>query len=168
MEHKENLSLTKNIVFHALAILCVVMNISSLQIGGMSHIIPSLDVIIIFYFAVFREEFSVWFLFLLGIWNDALSGNPLGTTAICYIFLVKIFNILNKKLVISDEFRQILQQFIIFISLFFVLKLLILSAFNANDYDTKIVIIQIIISSLTYIVVHKLFSFFIARNSGYL
>jgi cell shape-determining protein MreD len=144
---------------HIIAILFVIINVSDIRIVGLSGLLPLFDLMIIFYFAVFKNKFSIWFIFLLGIWNDALNGNPLGTTALCYILLIKFFSLLNSKLMIKDNFKHIWQQFIAFCFLFLVMKWMILSVFNGAFCSIITPSLQLILSSLTYVLMHKFFDF---------
>ena len=100
----EQKSISRVVTLHLIAILFVILNVSDVRIAGLSNVIPLFDLMMIFYFAVFRRNFSIWFIFLLGLWNDALNGNPLGTTSLCYIFLVKVFSLLNHRCIIKENF----------------------------------------------------------------
>ncbi len=117
----------------------------------------------IFYFAVFKKEFGIWFIFVMGIWNDALNGNPLGVTALCYILLVKFFILLNVKMMIRDSFKQILQQFIIFCFCFLLMKWIMLSVFAGVFLNFTNAIVQFVISSTTYVLMHKFFDYLSAK-----
>ena len=140
---------------HLLAVFFAMLNISNVEIAGFSGALPLFDVMIIFYFAVFRNVFSVWFLFILGIWADALNGDPLGLTALCYILLTKFFVALNDRTMMRENFYQILQQFVAFCFLFLLIKWSILSVFNRAAYTVVTPLLQIILSSLFYVLLHK-------------
>lgn len=146
-------------MLHLVAILFVITNVSDVRIAGLSNLIPLFDLMMIFYFGAFKNVFGIWFIFLLGIWNDALNGNPLGTTALCYILLVKFFSLLNQKMVIKERFMQIWQQFIAFCFLFLLMKWVILSIFNGAPYSLATPAVQFILSSVLYIVMHKFFDY---------
>lgn len=146
-------------MLHLVAILFVITNVSDVRIAGLSNIIPLFDLMMIFYFGAFKNVFGIWFIFLLGIWNDALNGNPLGTTALCYILLVKFFSLLNQKMVIKEKFIQIWQQFIAFCFLFLLMKWAILSIFNGSPYSLITPAVQLVLSSAFYIVMHKFFDY---------
>ncbi len=152
-------SLSRLIFLHLIAILFVVLNVSDVRIAGLSDLIPLFDLMIIFYFAVFKNIFGIWFVFLLGIWNDALNGNPLGTTALCYILLVKFFILVNSKMMIRENFKQIWQQFIAFCFLFLLMQWLILSMFNSSFYSIVTPLVQFVLSSTIYILMHKFFDY---------
>jgi cell shape-determining protein MreD len=118
-------SISRIVALHLIAILFTIFNISDIKIAGLSKVIPLFDLMMVFYFVVFRNIFALWFIFLLGLWNDALSGSMPGTTSLCYIIVVKFFIILNQKFVIRESFKQIWQQFIAFSFCFLFLKLII-------------------------------------------
>ena len=141
------------------AVLFVILNVSDIRIAGLENLVPLFDLMIIFYFAIFKNVFSIWFIFVLGIWNDALNGSPLGTTALCYILLIKLFLLLNGKMMIRETFKQIWQQFIAFCFLFLLMKFLIISAFNGALCSITTPLAQFVLSSIFYILMHKFFEF---------
>ncbi len=159
----EQKSISRVIALHLIAILFVITNVSDIRIAGLSNIIPLFDLMMIFYFAIFRNTFGIWFVFLLGIWNDALNGNPLGATALCYIILIKLFSLLNSKMMIRDNFNQIWQQFIAFCFLFLLMKWMILSVFNSAAYSIVTPLVQLVLSSSLYVLMHKFFDYLSAK-----
>lgn len=159
----EQRSIPSLVILHLVAILLVIFNVSDIRIAGLSDLIPLFDLMAVFYFAVFKNIFAVWFIFLLGVWNDALNGNALGTTAMCYILLTKFFVILNHKLMIRDNFRQIWQQFVAFCLCFLVMKWLMLSVFNGEFMSITTVVVQFILSSIFYVLLHKCFDYLSAK-----
>jgi rod shape-determining protein MreD len=155
----EQKSLYRIIILHLIAILFVIFNISDIRIAGLSGLIPLFDLMMVFYFAVFRNVFAIWFVFLLGIWNDALNGNPLGTTAICYILLIKFFLMLNDKMMIRENFKHIWQQFAAFCFLFLLMKWILLSIFHGTLHSITTALVQFVLSSVIYILMHKFFDY---------
>lgn len=151
--------MSRTIILHVVAILLVIFNVSDIRIAGLSDLTPLFDLMAVFYFAVFKNIFAVWFIFLLGIWNDSLNGNPLGTTAICYIVLIKFFSLLNQKLMIRENFKQIWRQFVAFCFCFLLMKWLILSVFNGEFYSATTMFVQFVLSSALYVVMHKFFDY---------
>ncbi|NBV07049.1 MAG: hypothetical protein EBS06_07455 [Proteobacteria bacterium] len=152
-------SISRVVILHLIAILFVIFNMSNIRIAGLSDIIPLFDLMAVFYFVVFKNVFGVWFIFLLGIWSDALNGNPLGATSICYIVLTRLFLLLNSKLMIRENFRHIWQQFIVFCFCFLLMKWLILSIFSDDFYNVTRIVAQFILSSSLYVVMHKFFDY---------
>lgn len=149
----------KSLTIHLLAILFVMLNLGSAKSVGTSHFMPLFDLMVIYYFAVYQRIFQVWFLFLLGLWSDSLSGMPLGISSFSYIIICRFFIALNQRLSIGENFRQILQQFALF--LFFVLgcKWLIISAYHSKFYNFTPLLQQLVISVPLYVVMHKFFDY---------
>ena len=156
-------SLSQAIILHLIAVLFVIFNVSDIRVAGLSNIIPLFDLTMIFYFAVFKRVFAIWFIFLLGVWNDALGGNALGVTPLCYIFLVKVFSFLNSRMLIKQDFQQIWKQFVIFCFLFLSLKWTILSIFAGEAYSVMTPLVQFVLSSCLYVLMHKFFDYLSAK-----
>lgn len=152
-------SISRIIILHLIAILFVIFNVSDVRIAGFYKLVPLFDLMMIFYFAVFRQIFNIWFIFLLGIWNDALNGEALGVTALIYISLIKIFISINHKLMIREEFKQLWQQFIAFCGIFLLLKWLALSMLNSAIYSVVTPFVQFILTSSLYVLMHKIFDY---------
>ncbi len=148
-------SSSSKVILHLIAVLFVMFNILDIKIAGLSKTMPLFDVMIVFYFAIFRQAFGLWFVFFLGFLNDALNGNPLGLTPLIYILLIQLFVVANQRLVIRQDFRQILYQFISFLFCFLFMKWAILSLYNGAFYSILIIAIQFILSSIFYVVMHK-------------
>jgi rod shape-determining protein MreD len=155
----EQKSLLNIALLHVVAVLLVMLNISDIKINGLIEVLPFFDLMAVFYFAVFQNIFALWFIFFLGLFNDALNGNPLGATSLSYIILVKLFILFNQKTMLRENFVQVWQQFIVFCVMFLLMKWLIISAFNSNFSSLIGIIFQMIISSLFYVPMHKFFDY---------
>jgi len=152
-------SIAPIILLHLIAILFVILNVSEVKVAGFANAIPLFDLMIIFYFAVFKNVFGIWFIFLLGIWNDGLNGNLLGVTALCYILLIKLFSALSNKMLVRENFKQIYQQFILFCFLFLLMKWIVLSVVSGVLYGFVSPLVQFILSSVFYVLMHKFCDF---------
>lgn len=157
MPHQK--SFFHKLVIYFIAVLFVILNISDIRITGLSDVIPLFDLTIIFYFAIFKSFFGIWFIFLLGIWNDALNGTPLGITSLCYILLIKLFILINHKMMVRENFGHVWKQFIAFAFLFLTLKWLMLSVLSGGFYSIANLLVQFILSSALYVVMHKLYDY---------
>lgn len=155
----EQKSILRPILLHAIAILFVIMNISNIKIAGIANVVPLFDLMIVFYFSTLRRAFALWFIFLLGIWNDALSGTPLGATALCYIILIKLFLMMNHKVLMRESFIQVWRQFVVFSFLFLSLKWLLVSLFNDNMQSLAAPLVQLVLSAAIYVPMHKFFDY---------
>ncbi len=146
-------------ILYFIAIIFVVLNLSNIKISGLVDVIPLFDLMMVFYFGIYKSLFGIGFIFLMGMWNDALCGNPITLTSLCYIILIKIFKVINNKVAIKDNFKQIWQQFILFCLLFLALKYLLLSMFNGSFYSINNIFMQFILSIFFYVVIHKFFDY---------
>jgi len=147
------------LALHLITVLFVIMNVSSFNVAGFANVVPLFDLMAIFYFAVFKNIFAIWFIFLLGIWSDALNDNMLGTTALCYILLIKFFLLLNQKMLIRENFKQVCEQFALFCFLFLLMKWVILSIIGGTFYSIVTPLVQMILSSVFYVLMHKFLDF---------
>lgn len=151
------------LMLHFIAVLFVILNVSVVDVAGFSSVIPLFDLMAIFYFTVFKGIFAIWFVFLLGIWNDALNGNLLGATSLCYILLIKLFMMLNHKMMIKENFKQVCEQFVLFCFLFLLMKWAVLSILNGVVYSLISPLVQLLLSSVFYVLMHKFFDFLSAK-----
>ncbi|MFT6220297.1 MAG: rod shape-determining protein MreD [Myxococcota bacterium] len=143
-----------------IAIFFAIFNLSNINIDVIADYLPLFDVMIIYYFAVFRQDvFAIWFLFVLGLISDSINGFPLGMTSLIYIIAIKSFNAFNQRSSFEKNFHQIFIQFIAFISLITFSKWLFLSLYNLTFYNFSAPIIQLIVTALFYIFMHKFFSY---------
>ncbi len=147
-------------ILQIIAILFATLNLSNIKIEYVADFLPLFDVMIIYYFSVLKPDvFAVWFLFLLGIISDSINGFPLGITSLSYILTVKLFNALNQRTVMRDDFQHILGQFIAFSFSILFLKWLMLSIYHLKTYNFINPLIQLLITSVLYILVHKFFTY---------
>lgn len=155
--------ISRVIALHLIALLFVIFNVSNIRVSGLSSVIPLFDLMIIFYFCIVKDKFAMWFIFLMGIWLDALTGNIIGITAFCYVVLVKLFLAMNHKLNIKETFEQLWKQFMFFCFLFLLMKWSILSISSGTLHAINVVVIQFILSSFFYVVMHKFFDYLSAN-----
>ena len=160
------INILKLSVLYIIAILFVTTNLNNVHYLGSSYFLPLFEVMIIYYFAVYQNNiFGSWILFLLGIWSDALNGLPIGITSLIYLIVVKLFNFIRQKQAIKENFASILQEFAIFISIILLLKWMLLSIYNKNFYNITSYIIQIIVSCIAYVLIHKICDFLFKKLS---
>ncbi len=162
----EQKSITKIILLYLCAIFLTILNLSNIKITGFAKIMPLLDLMMIFYFTIFKERFGLWFVFILGIWNDALNGNLLGLTSLCYIILIKLFMLFNNRALARENFVQIWQQFIAFCFLFLFIKWIIFVIINGKASSVGALFIQLILSSFFYVLMHMFFDYLSKKLLG--
>lgn len=156
----------KNLIFYIIAIIFTSFNVCAIKIAGLQSVIASFDVVSIFYFAVLKNLFGLWFIFLLGIWGDALSNNAIGISSLSYIVMVKFFQVANNKLIIKENFYQIWKQFTIFFAFILIIKWLLLSMIANNFYPVYKLLMQLILTVSLYPIIHKFLDFFSKKITG--
>jgi len=156
----------KNLIFYIIAIIFISFNICTIKISGLQSAIPSFETISIFYFTIFKNFFGLWFIFLLGIWGDALSNNAIGISSFSYIIMVKFFQLANNKLIIKESFYQIWKQFSIFFAFILIIKWLLLSMIASNFYPIYKLLMQLILTISFYPIIHKFLDFFSKKITG--
>lgn len=147
-------------VIHLISIVSAVLGFLDFEIVGLSLAFPLLDVITIYYFRIFRKVFSLWFIFFLGLITDSLAGGALGVTSLVYIICVAVFEYLEVRLVIKDDFKQVLRRFLAFMACFLLLKWSVLSIISFANYSFVMIVIQFVISSVCYVIVHRILESF--------
>ena len=162
----EQKSFTKIILLYFFAIFLTILNLSNIKIAGFTKIMPLFDLMIIFYFTIFKDRFGLWFVFILGIWNDALNGNLLGLTSLCYIVLIKLFTLFNNRAFVRESFMQIWQQFIAFCFLFLFIKWIIFVIINGKTSSVGVLFIQLVLSSFFYVLMHMFFDYLSKKLLG--
>lgn len=155
----EQKSITKIALIYIFAIILTAMNLTNIRVAGINNLWPLFDLMAIFYFGIFKNHFGLTFIFFLGIWNDAINGNPLGLTSLSYIVLIKIFSIINGRILSGENFIQIWKQFVIFLILFLTFKLILFVVISGNFISIKIMLLQYLISIFIYVPMHAFFDY---------
>lgn len=150
-------SLLGVIFIHLFALLAASLNVTTVKIASIPFLLPPLDIITVFYFSAFRDIFSLVFVCFLGVWTDAVNGTPIGTTSLCYLVIIKLFAFLNAKITLRDNFKYIWQQFIMFAFSFYLMKWTLLSLVNLTLYNFSPLLIQLLLGSAIYALMHKIF-----------
>lgn len=159
-------SITKILLLYLFAVFLVTLNLTNVKIAGINDVMPLFDVMMIFYFAIFRRDFGLSFIFLLGVWSDALNGNPLGLTSLSYIIIVRIFMVVNDRFLSKENFLQIWQQFIAFAFVFLLIKLIIFVLIYGKFSSISSIGVQFIVSVFAYVFMHLCFDYLSVKLLG--
>jgi len=162
----EQKSVTKIILLYLFVIFLTILNLSNIKISGFSDIMPLFDLMAVFYFAILKDKFGLWFIFFIGLWGDALNGNILGLTSLCYIILIRLFMLFNNRILVRENFIQIWQQFMVFCFLFLLMKWIVFAIINVKSIGVFSLIIQLILSSFCYVLMHVLFDYLSEKLLG--
>ena len=155
----EQKSIFKISFIYFFAAILTAMNLTNIRVAGINNLWPLFDLMAIFYFGIFKNRFGLAFIFFLGIWNDAINGNPLGLTSLSYIMLIKIFSIINQRILSRENFIHIWKQFVVFLILFLIFKLVLFVIISGNFISIKIMLFQFVISIFVYIPIHVFFDY---------
>ena len=75
----------------ALTLLLVMVAMVPLRVPELSPIVPSLGIIGVYYWAVYRPDLMPgWAVFLLGLIQDLLGGGPIGIYALVFLLLITL------------------------------------------------------------------------------
>ena len=156
-------SFIKPVLLYIFVVILTIINFSKIDLAGINNVIPMMDIMAIFYFTVFKNFFGLFFIFLIGIWNDAISGNLLGLTSLIYVVLIKFFGILNIRILSKENFLKIWLQFIYFLATFLLIKWTFLSLINSATASIWSIIAQLIISAIFYVPIHSFLDYLSAK-----
>lgn len=86
----------------SLTLLLVFASFFPKRINGFADFVPLFAVISIYYWGLFKpESIPNWFLFLIGLFQDSVTGTALGTSAL--IFIVFRMVVISQRKVFSRE-----------------------------------------------------------------
>ena len=78
----------RNLSPFAISILLVMMAMVPVRIPEISPVLPSLALIAVFYWSIYRPDLMpVWAVFLIGIFEDLLGGGPIGIGTISLLLV---------------------------------------------------------------------------------
>ena len=127
------------------------------HLWGMGYVMPALPLIPIFYWGRFGgAEISYWFVFIIGILTDAITGTPLGLSAILYLLFLAVLHA-QSKYIHKEGFVIIWGYFMILLAGISFLQWLIISSLNGQFYATIPALIQLLVSISIYPLFHQFF-----------
>jgi rod shape-determining protein MreD len=75
----------------------VVLYILPKHIGGLGNVMPPLHLVVMFYWGMLHiKSIPYWFVFLVGLLLDALTGLPLGASSLVYLLFMLLMRIQRK------------------------------------------------------------------------
>lgn len=78
----------RNLVPFAITLLLVVLGAVRLPVAGYATVVPLFSLCAVFFWAVYRPQLlPAWLVFVIGLVQDALSGTPLGLSAIMLLIV---------------------------------------------------------------------------------
>ncbi len=140
------------------AVLLIILSVIPLRIPGLAEFMPLFNVMIIYYWSIYRPElFPNWFVFALGIFQDALYGTPLGSTSLINL-ISRMAIISQRKIFVRESFLVVWSGFILFCLVISLLNWAIFSLFREHFMSIPMVLMQWVLSVVLYSCVHGVFS----------
>lgn len=147
-------------------LIMVVLNTLPLRIPGFEDFMPMLNVICVYYWAIYQPRLiPYWFLFLLGIVQDAMLGQLLGASSLLFM-LLKLFLMTQRRFLSREAFIAVWIGFVIF-SLMAAIGYWLVASYRQEAFILQAQpIIQWGMTVATYPLLHSLFNYLFARLSG--
>ena len=127
------------------------------HIWGLNYVTPLLPLIPIFYWGRLQTSgMPFWFVFLIGLLMDVVSGTPLGLSALLYLLLLTVWRSKSKD-INNSGFIAIWTYFMLSLAIFFVIQLAVMSFSATLLHTAPYVFIQWLLTSSFYPLFHNLF-----------
>ena len=124
------------------------------RIVHVDYIFPSLDVMVIFYWCVFRPELMKnGFVFSMGILKDLLLASPVGISAVVNLIVRTL--VLKKSAYVKSTFAKLWLLFAIILGVITIIKWLVFSFVENSWLDFELLFIQYILSVFFYPLIHR-------------
>ncbi len=140
------------------AVALVLVSVQPLSIPGITHFMPMVEVLCIYYWALHAPLlFPAWFAFLLGVLKDALYGTPLGMTALPNLLLLAAILSQRKFLIREPFWVQWCSFLLLSLAVMLIKALLALTILPAVRFQEGL-LIQWLFTLLLYVPTHYMFN----------
>jgi len=130
---------------------------SSHVVAGLNRFMPLLALIPVFYWGMTRaREMPYWFVFLLGLLVDAVTGQPLGLSSLLYLFFLILLRT-QRKYIHKEGFVLQWGYFAGLLGVICLLNWIVLSLFYTQFAALVPAIIQWLLTIGCYPLLHSLF-----------
>ncbi|MCD6034762.1 MAG: mreD [Rickettsiales bacterium] len=137
-----------------LAVSLVVLGFVPLHIPVISHFIPLVDIIVIYYWTIYRPDMMPhWFVFLLGVLQDIFLGFPIGISAFINLIFWMVL-ITQRRLFMKEPFVIIWVVFLVFSFGVALLKWAVMMVFMQEFVVPDIVALQWLLTVALYPLIH--------------
>jgi len=141
-----------------LTIMLVLLSAIPFQVPGLARIMPLFSLMAIFHWGVNRSELlPVYAVFCIGIFQDALSGVPMGVHTVVFVMAYSVV-LAQHRFFLGKSFYVIWLGYALVAAGSFLLIWMLVSAFSAAAVDSRAVVSQYLLSVGCYPVVAHLFS----------
>jgi rod shape-determining protein MreD len=138
-----------------ITLLLAVLFLSAKHISGMSHFMPALPLIPVFYWGMMKaREMPYWFVFMVGLVIDSVSGLPLGLSSLLYVFFLVLLHA-QRKYFYKEGFVIKWGYFALLLGATSALNWVLLSLFNSHAETVLPAVIQWFLTVGCYPALHK-------------
>lgn len=125
-----------------LTLVLVIINVVPLHIPGFSRVTPLLPLIAVYHWAIFRPRLlPAYAVFLIGLLHDALSGIPIGVSALVFLIVYGVV-LSQKRFFIGKSFAILWLGFSVMAAVALVLSWLAVSILNVALIGPETVFFQ--------------------------
>ncbi len=141
-----------------LALFLVVVTSVNYQNAAFTKMPPFIMTMAVFYWGLYWPiSMPRWFVFLLGMFHDAMHGMPIGVSSLVLILVVTILNAQRRHL-IKENFYVSWLAFVLTVSIVAAYHWFMHSIYFGILFWSDTIWMQLLVTFLFYPVVHKLFN----------
>lgn len=138
-----------------ITLLLTILYLSAKHISGMAHFMPALPLIPVFYWGMMQaREMPYWFVFMVGLVIDAVSGLPLGLSSLLYVFFLVLLH-MQRKYFHKEGFVIKWGYFALLLGATSAMNWAMLSLFNSRAENFLPAIIQWLLTVGCYPALHR-------------
>jgi len=135
-----------------LAIFCM----ASKHIGGLDYFTPALYMAPIFYWGIAQaRDMPYWFVFILGVVMDSITGLPLGISSLTYVFFLMLIHT-QRKYIHKEGFVIKWGFFAVLLAVADIANWLLLAFFYSHAQVVAPALVQWLLTVCCYPVMHKI------------
>jgi rod shape-determining protein MreD len=141
-------------LFYCILLLLSILPMGAFRFGDISVVFPAIEIIIIFFFSVYKPDIlPLWLLFVYGIILDLIYGLPVGISIIPLITLSYLVRN-QRQIFFRKDFTIVFLGFAIACLLYLGVKYFIFSWYFSYFINFSLVIIQGIATIFLYPITH--------------
>jgi rod shape-determining protein MreD len=140
-----------------ITLLFVFVGFSHTNSLGLNNFFPLIDLMSIYYWSLYRPNtMQNWFVFVMGLLVDVVSGGPIGLNALLNLLLRGA--VLYKGNYVKKSFAMVWQSFALLLAVIISIKWLVFSTINSGFPVIDSAIMQLLLSVLLYPLFHSMFN----------
>jgi rod shape-determining protein MreD len=140
-----------------ITLLLVIFYLAPKHIPGLSHFMPILPLIPVFYWGLMHaREMPFWFVFALGLIMDAVTGMPMGLTALLYVFFLAMLHA-QRKYIHKEGFIIKWGYFAMLLAVTGAIHWLLMLFLNGQGQGVATAMIQWLLTVCCYPLFHRCF-----------